>query len=116
MLRGEAILIPMRKTTIAVDDQVAAEASRALGTKGLTATVNESMREVVAMAARRPARHRCPAGNASPTAPPADVRSRYLSRMPPPEIRVRRTLPSSLLKACPPAFRCLRGSLLVRFC
>ena len=43
----------MRKTTIAVDDQVAAEASRALGTKGLTATVNQSMREVVAMAARR---------------------------------------------------------------
>jgi Arc/MetJ family transcription regulator len=43
----------MRKTTIAIDDEVAAEASRTLGTKGLTATVNQSMREVVAMAARR---------------------------------------------------------------
>jgi Arc/MetJ family transcription regulator len=43
----------VRKTTIAVDDEVAAEASRTLGTKGPTATVNQSMREVVAMAARR---------------------------------------------------------------
>ena len=43
----------MRKTTIAIDDEVAAEASRTLGTRGLTATVNQSMREVVAMAARR---------------------------------------------------------------
>lgn len=43
----------MRKTTIAIDDEVAAEASRTLGTRGLTATVNQAMREVVAMAARR---------------------------------------------------------------
>jgi Arc/MetJ family transcription regulator len=43
----------MRKTTIAIDEEVAAQASRTLGTKGLTATVNQSMREVVAMAARR---------------------------------------------------------------
>ena len=43
----------MRKMTIAIDDEVAAEASRILGTKGLSATVNQSMREVVAMAARR---------------------------------------------------------------
>ncbi|HZS16280.1 MAG TPA: type II toxin-antitoxin system VapB family antitoxin [Candidatus Dormibacteraeota bacterium] len=43
----------MRKTTIAIDDEVAAQASRTLGTRGLTATVNQSMREVVAMAARR---------------------------------------------------------------
>lgn len=43
----------MRKTTIAINDELAAEASRILGTKGLTATVNQSMREVVAMAARQ---------------------------------------------------------------
>jgi Arc/MetJ family transcription regulator len=43
----------MRKTTIAIDEEVAAAASRTLNTKGLTATVNQSMREVVAMAARR---------------------------------------------------------------
>ena len=43
----------MRKTTIAIDDEVAAEAGRTLGTTGLTATVNQAMREVVAMAARR---------------------------------------------------------------
>lgn len=43
----------MRKTTIAIDEELAAEAGRTLGTKGLTATINQSMREVVAMAARR---------------------------------------------------------------
>ena len=43
----------MRKTTIAIDEGAAAEASRVLGTKGLTETVNQSIREVVAMAARR---------------------------------------------------------------
>ncbi len=43
----------MRKTTIAIDDDVAAEAGRVLGTRSLTQTVNESMREVVAVAARR---------------------------------------------------------------
>lgn len=43
----------MRKTTIAIDEAAAAEASRVLGTKGLTETVNQSMREVAAMAARR---------------------------------------------------------------
>ena len=43
----------MRKTTIAIDEEAAAEASRALGTKRLTDTVNASMREVAAMAARR---------------------------------------------------------------
>ncbi len=43
----------MRKTTIAIDDHVAAAAGQALGTQSLTQTVNESMREVVAMAARR---------------------------------------------------------------
>jgi Arc/MetJ family transcription regulator len=48
-----AILAPVRKTTIAIDEELAAEAGRALGTKGLTATVNQSMREVVASAARR---------------------------------------------------------------
>lgn len=48
-----AILTGVRKTTIAIDENAAAEASRVLGTKGLTETVNRSMREVVAMAARR---------------------------------------------------------------
>lgn len=43
----------VRKTTIAIDEAAAAEASRVLGTKGLSATVNQSMREVAAMAARR---------------------------------------------------------------
>lgn len=43
----------MRKTTIAIDEIAAAEAARVLGTKGLTETVNQSMREVAAMAARR---------------------------------------------------------------
>lgn len=43
----------MRKTTIAIDEALAAEAGRALGTKGLTATVNGAMREVVALAARK---------------------------------------------------------------
>ena len=41
----------MRKTTVAINEELAAEASRTLGTKGLTATVNQSMRGVVAMAA-----------------------------------------------------------------
>lgn len=43
----------MRKTTISIDEDAAAEAGRVLGTKGLTETVNQSMREVVAMEARR---------------------------------------------------------------
>ena len=43
----------MRKTTITIDEAAAAEASRVLGTRGLTETVNRSMREVAAMAARR---------------------------------------------------------------
>ena len=43
----------MRKTTISIDEDAAAAASRVLGTKGLTETVNQSMREVAAMAARR---------------------------------------------------------------
>jgi len=53
LYRPYAILKSVRKTTIAIDDEIAAEAGRALHTKGLTATVNQSMREVVAMAARR---------------------------------------------------------------
>ena len=43
----------MRKTTIAIDEVAAAEARRVLGAKGLTETVNQSMREVAAMGARR---------------------------------------------------------------
>lgn len=43
----------VRRTTSAIDDDDAAEASRVLGTKRLTDTVNQSMREVAAMAARR---------------------------------------------------------------
>lgn len=43
----------VRKTTISIDEDAAAEAGRVLGTKGLTETVNQSMREVVAMEARR---------------------------------------------------------------
>jgi Arc/MetJ family transcription regulator len=43
----------MRKTTVAIDDRLAAEAGEALGTATLTDTVNEAMRLVVATAARR---------------------------------------------------------------
>jgi Arc/MetJ family transcription regulator len=43
----------VRKTTIAIDEDLAALAGQALGTRGLTATVNQAMREVVALAARR---------------------------------------------------------------
>jgi Arc/MetJ family transcription regulator len=45
--------VVVRKTTVAIDEDLAARAGRALGTRGLTATVNEAMREVVALAARR---------------------------------------------------------------
>ncbi len=38
---------------MAIDEDIAAAAGRVLGTKRLTDTVNQSMREVVAMAARR---------------------------------------------------------------
>jgi Arc/MetJ family transcription regulator len=43
----------VRKTTVAVDEGLAAEAGRLLGTTTLTATVNQAMREVLAAAARR---------------------------------------------------------------
>ncbi len=43
----------MRKTTVAIDDRLAAEAGKALGTATLTDTVRESMRLVVATSARR---------------------------------------------------------------
>ncbi|MBJ7603040.1 MAG: type II toxin-antitoxin system VapB family antitoxin [Candidatus Dormibacteraeota bacterium] len=43
----------MRKTTIAVDDDKVSEAARALGTRSLKETVDRSLDEVVAMAARR---------------------------------------------------------------
>jgi len=43
----------MRKTTVAIDDQLAAQAGRALGTTTLTDTVREAMRLAVATSARR---------------------------------------------------------------
>ena len=43
----------MRKTTVAIDDDLAADAGRALGTSTLTDTVREAMRLAVATAARR---------------------------------------------------------------
>jgi Arc/MetJ family transcription regulator len=43
----------VRKTTVAIDDQLAAQAGRALGTTTLTDTVREAMRLAIATAARR---------------------------------------------------------------
>jgi Arc/MetJ family transcription regulator len=43
----------MRKTLVKVDEDLLAEARQALGTTSIVDTVNRSLREVVAMAARR---------------------------------------------------------------
>ncbi|HEX4213298.1 MAG TPA: type II toxin-antitoxin system VapB family antitoxin [Candidatus Dormibacteraeota bacterium] len=43
----------MKKTTLEVDEVLVEEASRVLGTRGLKATVDRALREVVAAEARR---------------------------------------------------------------
>jgi Arc/MetJ family transcription regulator len=43
----------MRKTTISVDDDLVARAGEALGTRGITETIDRALREAVARAARR---------------------------------------------------------------
>jgi Arc/MetJ family transcription regulator len=43
----------MRKTLVKVDEDLLAEAKQVLGTNSIVDTVNRSLREVVAMAARR---------------------------------------------------------------
>jgi Arc/MetJ family transcription regulator len=45
----------MRKTTVAVDDELIRQAEAILGTRGITATVDAALREVTRMAARRAA-------------------------------------------------------------
>lgn len=45
----------MRKTTVAVDDDLIRAAEAVLGTRGITATVNAALREVTRQAARRAA-------------------------------------------------------------
>ena len=45
----------MRKTTVAVDDELILQAEAVLGTKGITATVDAALREVTRQAARRAA-------------------------------------------------------------
>lgn len=45
----------MRKTTIEIDDDLFEEAQKALGTKGLKATVHRAFEEVLALQARREA-------------------------------------------------------------
>jgi len=43
----------MRKTTLVVNDDLVARAGAVLGTKGLKATVDRALEEVLALAARR---------------------------------------------------------------
>ena len=45
----------MRKTTVAVDDDLIRQAEAILGTRGITATVAAALREVTRVAARRAA-------------------------------------------------------------
>jgi Arc/MetJ family transcription regulator len=45
----------VRKTTVAVDDDLIRAAEAVLGTRGITATVNAALREVTRQAARRAA-------------------------------------------------------------
>jgi Arc/MetJ family transcription regulator len=43
----------MRKTLVKIDEELLAEARQALGTSSIVDTVNRSLKEVVALAARR---------------------------------------------------------------
>ena len=43
----------MRKTTLTVNDELVAQAGAVLGTRGLKATIDRALEEVVALAARR---------------------------------------------------------------
>ena len=45
----------MRKTTLVVDDHRLAQAAAALGTKGMKATIDKALDEVIARAAREQA-------------------------------------------------------------
>lgn len=45
----------MRKTTLTIDDDLVAQAGAVLGTRGLKATIDRALEEVVALAARRAA-------------------------------------------------------------
>jgi len=45
----------VRKTTVAVDDDLIRQAEAILGTRGITATVDAALREVTRVAARRAA-------------------------------------------------------------
>ena len=45
----------VRKTTVAVDDELIRQAEAVLGTRGITATVDAALREVTRLAARRAA-------------------------------------------------------------
>lgn len=43
----------MRKTLVKIDEELLSEARQALGTSSIVETVNRSLKEVVALAARR---------------------------------------------------------------
>jgi Arc/MetJ family transcription regulator len=43
----------MRKTLVKIDEELLSEAKQALGTSSIVDTVNRSLKEVVALAARR---------------------------------------------------------------
>ena len=43
----------MRKTTLTVNEELVAQAGAVLGTRGLKATIDRALEEVVALAARR---------------------------------------------------------------
>jgi Arc/MetJ family transcription regulator len=43
----------MRKTLVKIDEELLSEAKQALGTSSIVDTVNQSLKEVVALAARR---------------------------------------------------------------
>ncbi len=49
----EGILIAVRKTSIAIDDDLLRRAAEVLGTDGLKATVDGALHEVIAADARR---------------------------------------------------------------
>jgi Arc/MetJ family transcription regulator len=47
-----AIVVRMARTTVNVDDKLLRDAKKALGTRGLTETINAAMEDVVRRAAR----------------------------------------------------------------